>query len=76
MVPGRCQVVSGSTHSIFLKTPRAPRVYLKRLFPYPEYILKDSWQEPYVEHMEIKELHDAILYIPICGPRFLNLCLV
>ena len=35
----------------------------------PEYILKDSWQEAYVEHTEIKDLHVAIVFGPICGPR-------
>jgi hypothetical protein len=69
MVPGRCQMASGSAQSIFLKTPGAPRVYFKRLIPRPEYILKDSWQEAYVIHMEYKDLHVAIVFSPICGPR-------
>ena len=40
---------------------------LKRLLPRPE-ILTDSWQEDYVIHMEIKDLHVAIVFSPICGP--------
>ena len=61
MVPERCQMVPGSTQSIFWKTRGTPRVYFKILLPRIEYILKDSWQEAYVEHMEIKELYVAIL---------------
>ena len=34
----------------------------------PEYILKDSWQQAYVIHMEYKDLHVAIVLSPICGP--------
>ena len=41
-----------------------------------EYILKDSWQEAYVEHMEIKDLHVAIVFSPICGPKCLNFIMV
>ena len=41
---------------------------LKKLLLRLEYILKDSWQAAYVEHIEIKELHVAMLYSPICGP--------
>ena len=67
-VPGRCQMLSGSTQRIIWKTPGAPRVYFKRLLPHPEYTLKDSWHEAYVEHMEIRELHVVILFSPICGP--------
>ena len=33
-----------------------------------KYISKDSWQEAYVKHMEIKDLHVAIVFSPICGP--------
>ena len=65
MVSRRCQEV--------------PRVYFKRLLARPEYILKDSWraqsiffkdswQEDYVIHMAIKDLHVAIVLSPICGP--------
>ena len=61
-------MVSGSAQSIFLKTPGTPRVYFIRLLPCPEYILKDTWQEAYVIHMEIKDLHVAIVFSPICGP--------
>ena len=68
MVLERCQRVLGSAQSIFYKTPPAPRVYFIRLLPRPEYILKDSWQEDYVIHMEIKDLHVAIVFSPICGP--------
>ena len=39
-----------------------------QVLPCPEYILKDSWQEAYVEHLEIKDLHVAIFFRPICGP--------
>ena len=69
MVPGRCQMVSVSAQSIFLKTPGTPRVYFKRLLPCPEDISKDSWQEAYVIHMENKDLHVAIVLSPICGPN-------
>ena len=51
-----------------------PRVYFIRLLPRPEYILKDSWQEAYVKHMEIKDLHVAIVLSPICGPNPLRYC--
>ena len=54
------------------KTPGAPRVYFIRLIPRPEYILKDSWQEAYVKHMEIKDLHVAIVLSPVCGPIYIN----
>ena len=70
MVLERCQRVLGSAQSIFYKTPPAPRVYFIRLLPRPEYILKDSWQEAYVKHMEIKDLHVAIVLSPICGPKY------
>ena len=57
-----------------------PRVYFERLLARPEYILKDSsraqsiflkdsWQEAYVIHMENKDLHVAIVFSPICGPK-------
>ena len=69
MVLERCQKVLGSAQSIFYKTPPAPSVYFIRLLPRPEYILKDSWQEAYVKHMEIKDLHVAIVLSPICGPN-------
>ena len=50
------------------KVSDGARVYFKRLLPRPEYILKDSWQEAYVIHMENKDLHVAIVFSPICGP--------
>ena len=51
-----------------LKDSCTPRVYFKGLLLRPEYILKDSWQEDYVIHLEIKDLHVAIVFSPICGP--------
>ena len=31
-----------------------PRVCFERLLAFPEYILKDSWQEAFVEHWKIR----------------------
>ena len=46
-----------------------PRVYFEKLLARPDYILKDSWQGPDAEHMEIKDPHVGTVFGPISGPK-------
>ena len=68
MVPGRCEMVLERCQMVPGRFQEIPSVYFERFPARQAYLLNDSRQEAFVEHMENKVLHVAILFSPICGP--------